>query len=175
MQLIVTGTYNDLVSFRSLNPGSQIHLVNEISSPARYGTGHPLLTWMEPRQLMSRPSTLSLLQDAECPTHAVVWMDVSWRKRGHRRSILLLPSSHRRIRGGTPRVFYRRTAVGGALLLRTHRAKRPDRQMIGSPSRSGWLCLCASGQCGITALRYADVSSATDVDGHPRRLQLQYQ
>lgn len=36
--------------------------------------------------------------------------------------------------------------------------------MIGSPSRSSWLC--APGQCRKTVLlRYADISSATDVDG----------
>jgi hypothetical protein len=29
---LVTGTYTDLMSFRSLNPGSQIHLVNEMNS-----------------------------------------------------------------------------------------------------------------------------------------------
>jgi len=170
------------MSFRSLNPGSQIHLVNEMNSRSVWdGTPSFDLDGASATHVTPVHSVA-----ARCP-----WCGCPWRKRGH-------PSGHpspsfraltgalegsgrrgwprftaRKRRAGTPRVFYRRTAVGGALLLRTHRAKRPDRHMIGSPSRTGWLCLCASGQRGITVLRYADVSSAADVDGHPCRLQLQ--
>lgn len=128
---LVTGTYTDLMSFRSLNPGSQIHLVNEniqSRTPGRYGTGHPLLTWMEPRQLMSRRSTLSLL-DAECPTHAVVWMPVAKTRPSIGPSSSFLPSSHRRIRGvGPTRMasLYSSKAPGGhaSCFLPPHRSRR---------------------------------------------------